>query len=294
MSKISWNNYVWPLKISFCIQIILGDEYSPLAGVQFFFFKLFQEVTPQKNDVIWCFCCFRAMFRCAISHGLTLFPCRATCRNVAWRLDSKPWGNGPKLEGLAWRHFLSRMARMAIPKFHALHQIQKAITLRSLRWKHQKKQETSQRQELKGFIGFIGLNTSRKSWKSSSWWGTFRTKHSTFGFFIRLGELNDDHDLQYGNKIHWTRKIAWKPTSEILGCQAVAPPMSFTPWAHMWRPPCRSSHCYHSVLPKSIDFCLAPRKQLKRNACSSTEFNWVTPCQNGDESKVLVICHFVK
>lgn len=37
MSKISWNNYVWPLKISFCIQIILGDEYSPRAGVQFFF-----------------------------------------------------------------------------------------------------------------------------------------------------------------------------------------------------------------------------------------------------------------
>lgn len=35
-------------------------------------------------------------------------------------------------------------------------------------------------------------------------------------------------------------------------------PSRFQPWAHMWRPPCKSSHCYHSELPKSTDFCPVP------------------------------------
>lgn len=227
------------------------------------------------------------MFRCALSHGLTLFPCRATCRYVAWRLDSKPWGNGPKLEGLAWRHFLSRMARMAIPKFHALHQIQKAITLRSLRWKRRKKQETSQRQEFKGFIGFIGLNTSRKSWKSSSWWGAFRTKHSTFGLFIRLGELNDDHDLQYSrNKIHWwTRKICMKIHIRNSWMSRSRPPQ----WASHHERTCDARHAdLHIAItqccPNQLTFVqllASSWNEMLANGDCQFEFNWVRLSSTG-------------
>lgn len=122
---------------------------------------------------------------------------------------SKPWGNGPKLEGLAWRHFhhFRRLGWLGWLFPNSMHctRFRKQSHL-GASGENTQKQEKSRRQGFKGFKGFIGLNTSRKSWKSSSWWGTFRTKHSTFGLFIRLGELNDDHDLQYsGNKIHlWT------------------------------------------------------------------------------------------
>lgn len=218
------------------------------------------------------------------SHAFSVSGNVSQCGLTAWQQTLGLTGNGPKLEGLAWRHFLSRMARMAIPKFHALHQIQKAITLRSLRWKHQKKQETSQRQELKGFIGYIGLNTSRKSWKSSSWWGTFRTKHSTFGLFIRLGELNDDHDLEYRNKIHWwTGKICMKIHIRNSWMSRSRPPPNelHTMSAHVT--PAMQIFTLLSLSAAQINWLLSSSSQaaemkhlpMETANSSSTEFNWV-------------------
>lgn len=68
MSKISWNNDVWPLKISFCIQIILGDEYSPLAGVQFFFLNYFRRWPPKR--IMWS----DAFFALAATFRIPPFP----------------------------------------------------------------------------------------------------------------------------------------------------------------------------------------------------------------------------
>lgn len=124
------------------------------------------------------------------------------------------------------------------------------------------------------------LNTSRKSWKSSSWWGTFRTKHSTFGLFIRLGELNDDHDLEYRNKIHWwTGKICMKTHIRNSWMSGSRPPQ----WASHHERTCDAHHAdLHIAItqccPNQLTFVqllASSWNETLTNGDCQFEFNWV-------------------
>lgn len=105
MMEAWWMNFSWPFKIICCIQIILGDEYPPLAVVKKNE-KTLEEVTPQINNFIYGRYFSKKMQRAAfcISRKVHRFWGRGATsrgRNQCMKHSSAPLGK--LAEGWKWQ-----------------------------------------------------------------------------------------------------------------------------------------------------------------------------------------------